>query len=118
MTMAKQFALTNDAGSEWLSCKNYKSAIKGEKKSVVVFFSEDCGTCGDLLNNIDSIGDKPGVAWAFVDVSVCGKAADGANIDVTPTVVVNSKGKEVYRLNVSGNAKADLKTLGQFLDTL
>ena len=37
---------------------------------------------------------------------------------LTPTVVVNSKGKEVYRLDVSGNTKADLKTLSQFLDQL
>ena len=43
--MAKQFSLTNDAGSEWLSCKNYKSAIKAEETSVVVFFEEGCGTC-------------------------------------------------------------------------
>ena len=116
--MAKQFALTNDAGSDWLSCKNYKSAIKNEEKSVVVFFSEDCDACGHLLNQVDSIGDKPGVAWAFVNVDVCGKAADGANVDVTPTVVVNSRGKEVYRLNISGDTKADLKTLSQFLDKL
>ena len=116
--MAKKFALTNEAGSEWLSCTNYKSAIKAEKTSVVVFFEEGCDVCTGLLNNVDTIGDKPGVAWAFVDVDVCNKVADGAKVDVTPTVVVNSKGKEVYRLNVSGNAKADLKTLGQFLDTL
>ena len=116
--MAKQFALTNDAGSDFLSCKDYKSAIKNEKTSVVVFFSEGCGVCEQLLTQVDTIGDKPGVAWAFVDVNVCNKAADGANIDVTPTVVVNSKGKEVYRLDVSGNAKADLKTLSQFLDKL
>ena len=116
--MAKQFSLTTDAGSEWLSCKNYKSAIKGEEKSVVVFFSEDCDVCGQLLNHVDSIGDKPGVAWAFVDVGVCNKAADGANVDVTPTVVVNSKGKEVYRLNVSGNVRQDLAELSSYLDTL
>jgi len=116
--MAKKFALTNEAGSEWLSCSNYKSAIKGEKTSVVVFFEEGCGVCEQLLTQVDSVGDKPGVAWAFVDVDVCNKAADNANVDATPTVVVNSKGKEVYRLNVSGDAKADLKTLGQFLDTL
>ena len=76
-----QFALSNDAGSEWLSCKDYKSAIKNEETSVVVFFSEDCDVCGQLLNQVDTIGDKPGVAWAFVDVSVCNKAADGANVD-------------------------------------
>jgi thioredoxin-like negative regulator of GroEL len=116
--MAKQFALTTDAGSEWLSCKNYKSAIKNEETSVVVFFSEGCAVCEQLLTQVDNIGDKPGVAWAFVDVNVCNKAADGANVDQTPTVVVNSKGKEVYRLDVSGNAKADLNTLSQFLDKL
>ena len=116
--MAKKFGLTNEAGSEWLSCTNYKSAIKAEKTSVVVFFEEGCDVCTGLLNNVDTIGDKPGVAWAFVDVDVCNKVADGAKVDVTPTVVVNSKGKEVYRLNVSGNPKADLKTLSQFLDTL
>jgi len=116
--MAKKFSLTNETGSEWLSCKDYKSAIKNEKTSVVVFFSQDCDTCGQLLNQVDTIGDKPGIAWAFVDVDVCGKAADGANVDGTPTVVVNSKGKEVYRLNVTGNAKADLSILSQFLDTL
>lgn len=38
--MAKKFALTNEAGSEWLSCANYKSAIKGEKTSVVVFLKK------------------------------------------------------------------------------
>ena len=116
--MPKQFSLTNDAGSEWLSCKNYKSAIKAEKTSVVVFYAEGCDTCSTLLHQVDTIGDKPGVAWAFVDVNVCGKAADGADVDATPTVVVNSKGKEVYRLDVSGNPKADLKTLSRFLDTL
>ena len=116
--MAKQFALTNDAGSEWLSCKDYKSAIKSEKTSVVVFFSEDCDVCGQLLTQVDNIGDKPGISWAFVDVNQCKKAADSANVDATPTVVVNSKGKEVYRLDVSGNAKADLKTLSKYLDTL
>jgi len=116
--MTKQFALTTETGSEWLSCKDYKSAIKNEGTSVVVFFSEGCDTCSQLLNHVDTIGDKPGVAWAFVDVDVCGKAADTAKVDATPTVLVNSKGKEVYRLNISGNAKADLNTLSQFLDTL
>jgi thioredoxin-like negative regulator of GroEL len=116
--MVKTFSLTTETGSEWLSCKDYKSAIKNEKTSVVVFFAADCDTCGQLLNHVDHIGDKPGVAWAFVDVDVCGKAADTANVDATPTVIVNSKGKEVYRLSISGNAKADLNTLSQFLDTL
>ena len=116
--MAKKFGLTNEAGSEWLSCKDYKSAIKGEKTSVVIFFEEGCDICTGLLNQVDTMGNKPGVAWAFVDVDVCNKVADGANVDATPTVVVNSKGKEVYRLNVSGNPKADLKTLSKFLDTL
>ena len=117
--MAKKFALTTDeSGSEWLSCKNYKSIIKDQEKSVVVFFAQDCEVCHQLINHVDSIGEKPGVAWAFVDVDVCNKAADGANIDVTPTVVVNSKGSEVYRLNVSGNVKNDLAQLSSYLDTL
>jgi thioredoxin-like negative regulator of GroEL len=117
--MAKNFALTTDeSGSEWLSCKNYKSIIKDQEKSVVVFFAQDCEVCHQLINNVDSIGEKPGISWAFVDVDVCNKAADGAGIDATPTVVVNSKGREVYRLNVSGNVKKDLAQLSSYLDTL
>jgi len=117
--MAKKFALTTDeSGSEWLSCKNYKSAIKDQEKSVVVFFAQECDVCHHLINSIDSIGEKAGVSWAFVDVDVCNKAADVANVDVTPTVVVNSKGREVYRLNVSGNVKSDLAQLSSYLDTL
>jgi thioredoxin-like negative regulator of GroEL len=117
--MAKQFALSSDGnGSEWLNCKNYKKTIKEQDKSVVVFWSESCGTCAQIMNKIDSIGDKPGISWAFVDVDVCNKAADATNIDVTPTIVVNSKGRELYRLDITGNVTKDLETLSGYLDTL
>jgi len=114
----KDFPLITDEGTDWIACKSFKKTMKEQNATVVLFFSQDCGPCAEVIQEFQKVGDHPGVAYAAIDVGVCDKVADGQQVDETPTIVVNSRGNEVYRLAMTGNIKTDLATLNGFLNTL
>lgn len=116
--MAKTFALLrNDNRQEFPTCRDFLAALKEERKTVVLFIGPGCEPCGSYLNAVSSLGEQPGVSFAVMDVAECPAVARRQDVDSTPSIRLYSGVREVARLALNGDVKADIKTLKEAIDS-
>lgn len=109
---AATYHLATDAKLETRSCEmpSFLNDLKG-RNAVLVFTQEGCLPCAEYVQELGQIGDQPGTDFAMVDVNACAAAADQFKVRETPTILVVKDGKEIFRVDLTGDAAKDLSTL-------
>jgi|GEM_PF-3164805 len=97
------------------SCNNFRERLEGAEEAVVLFMRGACDPCVEYLMGIAELGDQPGVSFAAVDLDQCGELGAEFQVDMTPTITINSRGHETFRLPITGQVSEDIEKLSKIL---